>query len=383
MQFSSPIWLVLLVPWAALAVWLLLGGRKKRSVPFLKLWNADAADLARPRREWRRPPAGLAALLLAMALAIAAAAQPSVRLGANGAGGERGPELQIDRLAVRIGATTQAMVSVVNRGLSGRAKLTIRVDGSEFESTDVALPSNGGGRNYFFDLPVSPSGVEARIEADEEGTSASASVECRGWAAISAVGALPADVKRMIEVYSRERPAAAGAGTVTVEEAAEPIVTDGPAAIIAGESSMTSRVSESASLEVEDHALTRNVDWQSVLRGAELAGELPAGWRAVVSVDGAAAVAVRDEPVREVWVGFSSEGFDRRADLVVFWTSVFDWLGGGSDFFSSGPQTLAKPENAPETTGGSLGGLTLLGAMGMMCLSAAVWKPAGARKGES
>src|SRR5687768_6767128 len=77
MSFAAPIWLVGLVPWAALAVWLLTGRREEARVPFVHLWPRGAAPV-RTRRSMRLPPVALACLLLAMLLAVVAAARPVV-----------------------------------------------------------------------------------------------------------------------------------------------------------------------------------------------------------------------------------------------------------------------------------------------------------------
>jgi hypothetical protein len=41
---------------------------------------------------------------------------------------------------------------------------------------------------------------------------------------------------------------------------------------------------------------------------------------------GIPAVAVREEPVRQVWAGIRSAEWPRNADYVIFWTAVLDWL---------------------------------------------------------
>jgi hypothetical protein len=55
-------------------------------------------------------------------------------------------------------------------------------------------------------------------------------------------------------------------------------------------------------------------------------------------------VAVRDTPVRQVWVGFRSPEFPTLKDFVIFWTNVFDWTGQGGDEFDSTPVQMIGPE---------------------------------------
>jgi hypothetical protein len=84
MVFTSPIWLVALLPWAGLFAWMLRGRSPRVDVPFLALWRGPAGD-ARRRRTTRLPPAPVLAALLATLLAIFAAAGPGVRIGKFGA----------------------------------------------------------------------------------------------------------------------------------------------------------------------------------------------------------------------------------------------------------------------------------------------------------
>ena len=77
MSFASPIWLIGLIPWAALAAWLLIGRREEARVPFVHLWPTTAAPV-RKRRAVQLPPIAMVCLLLAVLLAVLAAARPYV-----------------------------------------------------------------------------------------------------------------------------------------------------------------------------------------------------------------------------------------------------------------------------------------------------------------
>src|SRR5438128_2615151 len=76
MTFAAPMFLLGLVPWAAVAVWLLLGQRQTSAVPFLDLWQATPDAPPRARRHVHLPPLAILAALAAMLLAICAAARP-------------------------------------------------------------------------------------------------------------------------------------------------------------------------------------------------------------------------------------------------------------------------------------------------------------------
>jgi hypothetical protein len=49
-------------------------------------------------------------------------------------------------------------------------------------------------------------------------------------------------------------------------------------------------------------------------------------------------VAVREEPIRAVWVGFDPGGeWARSSDYVVFWADVLSWAGAGGERFAAHP----------------------------------------------
>ncbi|HYE18644.1 MAG TPA: hypothetical protein VEA69_09380 [Tepidisphaeraceae bacterium] len=100
-MFLTPLILWLLIPWAGLAVWVLIGRRPRTFVPFLPLWDAPE-EVRRPRnRSLRAPPVAVVLALLAVLVAILAGARPAVRLGGAGA---RVVDVIVDR-----GATMSAL----------------------------------------------------------------------------------------------------------------------------------------------------------------------------------------------------------------------------------------------------------------------------------
>jgi hypothetical protein len=119
------------------------------------------------------------------------------------------------------------------------------------------------------------------------------------------------------------------------------------------------------------------VDWNRALAGAKIESPPPGEWQTIVSAGGMAAVAVREEPVKEVWVGFDSAEFAHQADFVIFWSNVFDWLGDGGDGYqtaaATAPATMLLPaESAVKTV--PLAGLVFLSALGLMFFSVLTWK---------
>lgn len=80
MIFTTPLWLLGLIPWLALTAWLLRGRHEDARVPFLKLWPARQPRPA-SSRALRVPPVWLIFLLLSILFAILGAARPQLTVG--------------------------------------------------------------------------------------------------------------------------------------------------------------------------------------------------------------------------------------------------------------------------------------------------------------
>ena len=78
MAFASPLWLLGLVPWAGVVVWLLLGKRRRLSVPFVPLWRGvTPAQRAKP---FLTPPSPAVLLaIVSLLLIVFASAHPVLR----------------------------------------------------------------------------------------------------------------------------------------------------------------------------------------------------------------------------------------------------------------------------------------------------------------
>src|SRR5580658_7614027 len=109
MSLSSPIWLILLIPWTGLVMWLLLGQRHKTAVPFLNLWRAGVTEIPKPRRAWEKPPLALAVLSTAIMLVIVAAAGPAISSSSSSNSTQQN-DVAIEMFSVRTQSDTQAMV---------------------------------------------------------------------------------------------------------------------------------------------------------------------------------------------------------------------------------------------------------------------------------
>jgi hypothetical protein len=373
MFLVSPIWLILLGPWGALVIWLMRGRIETRGVPFLELWGTETAQNRRADRAWRMPPAWMIALLAAMLLGIVGAAGPMIQKN-NLAVPISSSDVRIETLAVRAAPTTQAMIRVLNESDLTTAKLSVRA-GDVVVSENVGLPVRDQTRNYFVDLPVWNSTIDAEVSAGEFDYH----LQAKGsgaWPIVEGRGALPPEVERMIEVYGRHRASGEGSKHIAVIAGSENDIGDEPAAILMNSQSGVRGLATIQPLIVRDSPLTRFVDWDRALAGARVESPPAGDWQPVVSAAGIVVVALREEPIKQVWVGFNSEEFAHQADFVIFWSNVFDWLGDGGENYQS---AAAAPVNIPLPASAagkafSLAGEMFLGALGMMVLSALAWK---------
>ncbi|HEX4054097.1 MAG TPA: hypothetical protein VHX86_07510 [Tepidisphaeraceae bacterium] len=249
----------------------------------------------------------------------------------------------IDLFSVRSGPATQAMVRVFNQSGLASARLTVWADGNIVQSRQVSLPKAGNKRDYFVDLPAAPNIVEAEVDCDD-----SVKINHRAWVIrraawpiVEARSSLPPALTRMIEVYSRHRPATESSQHIVVERASDPIPSDMPAAILPDAAAEEKKVSGVQPLIVRDGSpKIQSVDWADVLAGATASAPPPGNWRPMVSAGSSVIVATTDAPVKRVWIGFRADQFARRADFVVFWSAIFDWLGGGAPDYVSQPVGL-------------------------------------------
>jgi hypothetical protein len=380
MFLVSPIWLVLLAPWVGLALWLLWGQLDQWGVPFLELWREETIQHRTPSHNWNTPPPALIVLLAAMFLAIVAAAGPTVRTGLKPPAIPPEPsDVKIDCLAVRAGPATQAMVRLLNQSDLATAKLTIRADGRILRTDQVTLPARGGTHNYFLIVPAGASVVEAEVECDgAAGIDHRARATRRAaWPIVEAASPLPAELRRMIDVYGRHRPAGEGSKRIAVLGASGVWPAEQPAAIVADDSTAATAISNLEPLAVLDSPLTKSVDWGQILSRARVSSPPPGDWRPIVTAAGATVLAVRQQPVKQVWVGFQSDEFPHHPDFVVFWSNIFDWLGDGGQSYESAPSPRpaeARPPAEAKPSAKPLAPPLFLAASGLICLSAVAWK---------
>lgn len=157
-----------------------------------------------------------------------------------------------------------------------------------------------------------------------------------GWPRIEAMAMLAAELSRMVETYRKLRPPRDDARTVSIVDDLNHAA--GEAVILApAEATPEAPAAGGAGITVVDHPITAGVTWSEVVADARMGAPAPAGFGALVAGGERVAVAVREAPPRQVWVALDGAAFPRRADYVVFWTNVFDWLGQGGETFASHP----------------------------------------------
>jgi hypothetical protein len=453
MSFLAPIWLIGLLPWTAVAVYLLLGRRPQHRVPFLELWLGPVKG-PRPKRRIAAPPAAVVAALLAVLLALLAAAGPLLHSAAPPASpitvvidrgatmsaraenvprfveaaaalaeelGKIGPSTSIslqvvpsgprqaptrvqpsdlvrvvsgvprtavdttvavnatvsqlargsdpfivitdrplpatgaliqvppqstvlnvgiDRVAVRASPRPQVMVAVRNaKELPARPEVTSA--GLTVTKNDVLSYGPPDDRGYtFLDLQALGDVIEVRLAADDafEADNVAWLVREGNWPRIEPRAPLPAELARMVDVYKWSRPASEASPRVAIVDDVSNLSPGGSAAVIAAPDAPIqpagADTDDTVQAEVSPHPVTRNLETGLRLPMVRVASSPPPDWTPVVRFGERVAVAVRDEPARQVWVGFDSPDWPRRPEYVVFWTNVFDWLGGsaGSEY---------------------------------------------------
>lgn len=443
MALLSPVWLITLIPWIAVAIWMCIARQDLAPVPFLILWPRSVPRQSSSRR-YDRPPLPVLLCLLAALLGIFAAAQPVLyrnnitrplvivvdrgltMSGKSANGGPRyvgmirqlaevippwaraemlspgqiakhwdiaatqlpdaaaslhptalndrqelqmqvaqachrldtpvvvaitdfpvaapaitvGPDKPPRNVAIasiscrrqpQSGSTSsprgQVMVRLLNFGNAAHVNLHVQSDGRT-QSQDVDVPGNGDAKNCFVDMPSLGASVKAWIDPADDNPLDHAAWLVRQplWPGVEAHGNVPEPLRRMIQTYTRLRPADESSITVAVQDAALPLP-DSPAVCLPDESSPKNiTLSDHPQITTDNDPIgIGNLDWPTMLAGATLA-DPPTGWQVILQADGHPVLATRANP-RQVWAGFNSPRASRSVDYVLFWSRVFDWLG--------------------------------------------------------
>jgi len=238
----------------------------------------------------------------------------------------------ITLLAARETPRPQVMVRVRNDTPLRSARLEVTTAG-ERTTAEIELPAPGAdARDKFVDVPRLGDVVVARLVAEDSFEADNVAWLVRGgsWPRIEPRAALSPELARMVEVYGRLRSSGSASASVAVVDDPEAIPPAMAAVVVAPAKGTGDPVTPAGpgAIEVMSHPVTRNLEAGFRTDSIRLIRPAPAGWTPVVRIGGNTAVAVRDGPVRRVWVGLDSAQLARQPEYVVFWTNVFDWLGG-------------------------------------------------------
>ena len=252
----------------------------------------------------------------------------------------------------------QVMVRIRNHS-SRKAALLIISSGAQLTQKQLDLPAEGRAQNYFVDLPrLGPVvSAELRVEDDVAADKRAWLVREGGSAVMEPQVSLPVALRRMIDVYHRNRPASGASARVAIVRDASQLSGERPGIVLAATPSSIA----GAAVQVVSHPVTRHVRWDALSRAVRAGTDPPPGWTPLVMLGGSPVVASGPPPVRRVWIGFDAPDWARTPDFVVFWTNVFDWCGGGVEGFVAHRldqwDAQWKPQDGPAESAGLWPGL--------------------------
>jgi hypothetical protein len=221
------------------------------------------------------------------------------------------------------------MVRVRNQSALTKASLRVLCDGRESARQDVELPPTGEVRDYFLSIDPAANMIRAQIDvADDFAGDNSAFLVRRGsWPILEARTPVFAELARLIEKYSKLRPSGEESKRVAILRESGG---SGPEIILAKPGSPAK-----GKVEVIDHPITKSlekVDWPA-LAAIGIAEPVGDGWKAVLRIGGKAALAVREAPARQVWMGLNTQPIANTPEFVILWSNIFDWVGEGGEEF--------------------------------------------------
>jgi hypothetical protein len=155
------------------------------------------------------------------------------------------------------------------------------------------------------------------------------------WPRVEARMSLPAYLQRMVEVYARQRPAMESSERVVIVSSIADLPPSEPGVVVAPATAPNDSSSPAAT-ELADHPIASPMTRPPAAQFLA-ADQPPADWKPVLKVGGKAWVAVREQPMRAVWIGFEMSEWARSTDFVVFWANVLNWAGTGEERFASYP----------------------------------------------
>lgn len=250
----------------------------------------------------------------------------------------------IAHAAIGLTPRPQLMLRVLNQSPVTTATLRLTLDDAAPIEQLIDLPAAGETRDLFIDLPHAPDVLAAHILIDDDLPHDNrAMLRRRGaWARIEPLGPLPAELSRMLDIYSRHRPARDDAPriVITADPARLPPAVAGAVAL-AGDRS----ASVADELSVTAHPITRDIAWDDWLTSvARTTAHLPDGLQPLVTSGDDVLLAIRDTPARQVWLAFDTTPLTATPQYVILWTNILTWLGGeGVTYTSDAAATFVDP----------------------------------------
>jgi hypothetical protein len=240
----------------------------------------------------------------------------------------------ISAIGARLVPHPQVLVRLRNQSPATRAMLIVQ-SGDQERRVPLNLPAAPGEQTVFVDFPSLHNMIHARLEPNDAGWLAAQAWLVRQHRPIHvrAQSALPAELRRMIQVYNQSQPASRDPAIVEVGD--ETAMVGRPGAIVATHSAPRPSDARGQRPTVIDSLLTAHVQWNRVLASARLS-PLPQGnWQVLVSSAGRPALAVATGAPRRVWIGINAPLWSQSPDYVIFWKNVFDYLGGGPPVYAA------------------------------------------------
>jgi hypothetical protein len=228
------------------------------------------------------------------------------------------PAVAITRLAARSQPRPQVMVRLENHSELQSVRVIVK-SGANSVARQIQLKPNGNSQDEFFDLPAVDQFVTAEVDPHLRLDPWSKAFLVRQSAGIrlAVIGDVPAAVRRMVAVYSRDRSANAEAADVFVSD--HPPGENQPGVWIDGSPGDEA----TGAVDAVPNAITKDIAaWPA--KGVR--GSVPPDYSAVVSVGGNPMVAVRDDSVRRVWIRADLKDWVKTVDFVSFFANVFDWI---------------------------------------------------------
>jgi hypothetical protein len=232
--------------------------------------------------------------------------------------------LTIAQVAARADPHAQVMVQLRDQNCATDIRPAIvRVESAGQTATQTIQVPRDGTATAFLNLSILGPVISIDIDAPDDlpGDNHAFLAREQSAAMIEDSPDLPPPLRRMIAVYRRHREGSGKSVAIATSQADAPA--DTPAVILARG---TVPISPAAPPSVEDHPISANIDWTEATIAP--GGVPPPGYRPIVSKGNAVFVAVCDQPAHSVWVCLSDPTWPSRPGYVIFWTNVFDWLGG-------------------------------------------------------